>query len=149
MTSPIRVPRSVVLGLTALLAALASATGCHRAGPANTVSGRVTLDGRAVAGQVTFVGSDGKSVASPIKADGSYTVLDPPRGENTVLVKSLTAAGASPAPPKGKAAMSPLAEVSGAPPRGVTPPARYAQPNNGLRFAVTGGRQSFDIELRP
>jgi hypothetical protein len=61
----------------------------------------------------------------------------------------LAAAGAAPVAPKGKVAMPAMANMPDIGPKGATPPARYSRPNNGLKFAVAEGSQTFDIELEP
>jgi hypothetical protein len=126
--------------LVLLLAVTAGLGGC---GPPNkvndSVTGKVTLKGQPVAGEVIFVGSDRKEVGSPIGADGSYQIYNPPKGEVQILVKGFP--GAAVEPPKD------------APPRpgagGAAPPARYARPNNGLTMTVTGGKQTHDVPLTP
>jgi len=103
----------------------------------------VTLNGQAVAGQVVFVGTDKTEVASPIAPDGMYRVNNPPKGQATVLVKGTgtPAGGALPKDTKGP-------DVGGGS-TGVAPPAKYATAAGGLTFDVTGGEQTFNIELKP
>jgi hypothetical protein len=126
-----------------LVAAALLASGC---GVRSTVSGKVTLGGQAVAGTVTFIGAEGKEFTAPINPDGTYTLTDTPAGAAQVVVKCFpgTAAPLAKRNPK----LPQLPGTFTAPPApGVLPPARYAAPNNGLTLVVTGGRQTFDIEL--
>jgi hypothetical protein len=124
----------------ALLLALGTLAGCGGRGkaPDSSVSGKVTLGGRAVAGQVVFVGSDQKEIAAPINPEGAYQINNPPKGEYQVVVKGVPGV---PVVPGTKA-------PGDAPPPGAAPPAKYAQPGNGLKFSITGGEQKYDIELK-
>jgi len=131
-----------------LLATLVWVVGCGTRGPKNSVSGKVTLNGKAVGGSVLFVGPDGKDYPTSIDHTGTYTLVDPPSGECKVAVRGT-----------GKSAM-PAVESAGvgsmAPPpgvkqieEGVPPPSKYASPENGeLKFTVTGGNQTYDIVLK-
>lgn len=130
-----------------LLLGMLGACGCSGSGAAgkgDRVSGKVTLNSKPVSGLVVFVGSDGKEVTAPIAPDGQYTVLEPPHGEVKVLVRGL----GGPSPGAGKAVKG-KEEVPGGPSleAGVPPPAKYSQPNNGLQLIVTGGAQTYDIDL--
>jgi hypothetical protein len=125
------------------------AAGCGKKEPTSTVTGKVTLNGQPVAGTVAFVGPDNKQVTAPINPDGTYTVASPPTGQVRILVKSLPGAipGAKPIISADMARTMPVSTT--APATGQSPPARYAWPNNGLTFNVTGGKQSHDITLVP
>jgi len=132
------------LGL--FLALLVGVSGCG-SGPkeaANSVSGKVTLNGSAVSGTVSFVGPDNKeSMPAPIKPDGTYTVADPPQGKCKILVKGMggTATGVGSAPVKDSPAMTG---------QSVAPPAKYASiTTTDLTFDVQSGKQKYDIELKP
>ena len=140
------------LALLGFLATL-SAGGCSSSsgsGSGNAISGKVTLNGQAVAGTLAFTGPDNKEVSAPINADGTYQVTLPGKGDYTILVKPLAAGmnkgGAPVPPPKDAPAPKDMPDIKGSP--GVPPPARYAQPNNGLKLTVTGGPQTHDIELK-
>jgi len=130
-----KVPRGAIL--LVLLAAVSA--GCGRSGPRDSVSGKVTLEGKAVAGEVVFVGPGNKEVRCPIALDGSYLVTEPTRGENAILVRGT----AAPRTPKG------IDQLPAPASSGAAPPARYARANNGLTFQVTGGKQTHNIELTP
>lgn len=119
--------------------------GCGTASP-DAVSGKVTLNGQPVAGEVVFLVGGAEKAASPIKLDGTYQVSNPPRGEVEVLVKGPPAL---PSPPPGGKKVD-IPPPTGSSPSGVSPPAKYARPNNGLaKLNVTGGRQTHNIELTP
>ena len=126
--------------------------GCSPSGPSTTVKGKVTLKNEAVAGIVGFI-KDGKEVPGPINPDGTYFVNDPPIGTCKIIVKAIPgAAGAAPkgleALPKDLAPKDKLmpAQAGAA---GLTPPPRYAQPDNGLTFTVKSGANNHDIVLEP
>jgi len=86
-------------------------TGCPGGdGAKNSVSGKVTLNGKPVAGTVVFIGADNSEVGtSPIGPEGNYTIVNPTPGPVKILVKGKGAAGSGPgvgpviAPPKGGA----------------------------------------------
>jgi hypothetical protein len=128
-----------------LLSVLLWGTGCGPKGPKNSVSGKVTLNGKAVTGQVTFIGPDSKEITSAINPDGTYMIPDPPAGQAKIVVKGMPGmpAGGVP-PPAGKSIDAPGATAAE---MGVPPPAKYALPDNGLTFNVTGGKQTHNIEL--
>jgi len=107
----------------------------------------VTLGGAAVAGEVTFIGADNTSVSNLILPDGTYTIANPPKGRVKVVVKGT---GMPTPPAKGQPPGVKAPEmVGGTAPAGVPPPPKYANPDNGTTFEVTGGQQTFDIELKP
>lgn len=112
-------------------------------GKGDTVSGKVTLNGNPVAGEVIFIGSDGKESKMLISMDGSYTVASPAKGEAKIGVKSM---GSAPAPSgAGKSDMPGFSPASGVP-----APAKYNNPStSGLTYTVKGGDEKFDIVLTP
>lgn len=100
------------------------------------------MGGQPVSGQVIFVGADNKESASPIDASGNYQIVNPSKGEVTILVKSLGAPAA-----KGTKTDLGAGPAAGG---GVAPPAKYAQANNGLpKLTISGADQTHDIELKP
>jgi hypothetical protein len=124
-----------------LLVFAISLTGCSRGSSGqNSVSGVVTQGGQPVAGSVLFIDSANKEYASPIAPDGKYFVQNLPNGPMKVLVKGMPAVAPG---PKTKVPISSIPTNSG-----VTPNSKYATATGGLTFTVTGGGQSFDIDLK-
>jgi len=144
------VPRRFLLRglpLPLFVALLVGLSGCDKKADeaANSVSGKVTLNGEAVAGTVVFVGADNKEVPAPIKPDGSYTVPNPPTGKVKVLVKGMLGSAPVATPPKDSGSMPKMGGGSG-----VAPPAKYgAVASTPLSFEVTSGKQKYDIPLPP
>jgi len=133
--------------LLLFVVALGTVGGCGTKGPKSSVSGKVTLNGQNVAGQVTFVGADNKELSSPIREDGSYLIENPPTGSVKVLVKGMTSGGPAPMTPK-TPGMPSMPDMPGA--KGVAPPAKYGSvATTPLTFEVTGGKQTYDIPLAP
>jgi len=133
-------------GLCLLLGTLLLVTGCGGGGKGltNSVSGKVTLGDKNVAGTVYFVYSDKETVA-PIGVDGMYTMSNPPAGQVKILVKGDP--GRTVAPPvKGGPEMPSMGGAS----QGVNPPAKYASPaTSDLTYEVKTGKQTKDLELKP
>jgi hypothetical protein len=113
----------------------------------NSVSGKVTLNGKAVTGQVAFLGADGHERIAPIDPDGSYRIINPPLGEVKIVVRGFNIPRASRTGMK--LAPLPGGTLASGPTPALAPPARYAWPANGLTFTVKGGAQTFDIPLVP
>ena len=130
-----------------LLVALAPLCGCGSGKSKSIVTGKVTVNGKAPAGGSTlvFIGSDNKEVSAVIAEDGSYTMIDAPKGEVKVAVRGLSATigGGQPAVKMGSDMPGMKSKAQGAP----IPP-KYAQPNNGLTFNVSGGKQTKDFDLQ-
>jgi hypothetical protein len=147
-------------------AALLAAAGCASKGD---VSGKVTYKGRPLKGGTVIFTTPGKgSVPAPIAEDGSYTAAGVPAGAAKVAVETQSLAPAKPqgpmgfmkGPPKMKAPKeSDLPEgahgpMSGAPPKADTKryvpiPEDYGDPDkSGLTLKVTGGPQTFNIDLK-
>jgi hypothetical protein len=99
--------------------------------------GKVSYKGQALnSGSVTFVGADGKEKSSAINPDGTYSIIEPPKGEVKVGVSVSTASGSISAPPPGA-------------PRPVIIPATYADPKtSGITKTVGKGSQTIDIDLQ-
>jgi hypothetical protein len=127
----------------ALAASLSLAVGC---GGRDRVAGKVTLNGAPVkGGVVTFlVGQEQK--AGSINAEGEYVVERPPRGAARVTVQGAATELRMPVP---RRAAGKDARQLPAPAASDALPGKYAKPDNGLTFEVTGGRQTFDIALTP
>jgi hypothetical protein len=106
------------------------------------VSGKVTLNGQAVAGEVIFVGADGKeTIPILLSLNGEYSVSEPPSGTVKVVVRSM---GGIVAPPPGGAS-----SLAGGPSgQGVAPPGKFGTAKTTpVTFSVAGGKQTFNIEL--
>jgi len=136
------------------LAALLALAGCGPSGPSTLVSGSVTYKDKPVTGEITFIGPDGKDAKAPI-LDGKYSVANPPVGLNKIKITGMggdlapAGGGGKPPIPKdvgGKDAVAPTTSTVGA---GVAPPAKYASPDNGLKYEVKAGTQTKDFPLEP
>ena len=130
--------------LASLLVTLAGCGG-KGSGAKNTVSGKVTMNGQVVAGQVVFVGGN-KEYPSPIGPDGNYQIIDPPNGEYVVLVKPPIGGTISPKGVGGGKGSDLPGTGAGT---GTPPPAKYGTAAGGLKFTVSGGEQKNDIDLKP
>jgi len=141
--------------LTALLiAAIVGVAGCGGKGPKNLLTGKVTLDGKAVNGELTFIGPDGTPRIAPVNPDGSYVIGDLPAGDYQVLVKAMAkpAGMIGAAPPIVPKDSSPMPGMPSGPTlgQGADPPKKYSTQGNGLTVKVTGAsKQSHDITLTP
>jgi hypothetical protein len=149
--------RSYVVLLVGLLTG-----GCG--GSHGEVSGKVYYKGQPLTAPgaiVTFIDANGEAFSSSITSDGSYTltkvpvgqvrigvVVLPPKRTNRVQQKEreVVKAGLLKIPPEEVTKM-----VQDFPLRGlaIPIPVWYADPEkSGLMHTVTGGKQSYDIELR-
>lgn len=142
----------VALGLAAVVSLGLGCSGKLK----NEVTGKVTLDGKAVSGNLIFVGADKKELAPILlKPDGSYTT-DLPPGEYTVAVRGMAGVGGGPAPmstpttvPSGVTKMPEMPGGAGSL-GGTAPPEKYADAaTSGLTFKSTGGKQTKDFPLTP
>jgi len=127
-----------VLGLGTLFS-----TGCDKKGDGSSaaVTGKVTLDGKAVAGSVIFIGADAKEFNSLLLPDGTYSITDLPAGDYKVAVKSTGGAA-----PSSKGTGIDMAGGTGA----VPPPAKYGNvATSGLTFKRATGKQEHNIPLTP
>lgn len=118
------------------------AIGCSSGtGAKNSLTGKVTVNGQAVAGNLYFIGADGKESNPVLLAlDGTYTWLEPAKGTYKVLVKGMPGmAGAKDSKPL------PGMPATG----GMAPPPKYATTAGGLTVTITEGNQTKDFELTP
>jgi len=151
---PNRIPFSAPspLLLILLFLGLVAIPGCPDAGVSNVVSGAVTLNGSPVAAEVTFIGADGKTVSGPTNPEGSYFINNPPTGDVKITLKPLPGAmppvGGDKAKAPGDKATTDLTGKNTVK-MGVPPPAKYASPDNGLKYEVKPGKHKFDITLTP
>lgn len=110
-----------------LFALLAAITGCGagaRDANPEALTGKVTFNGQPVkAVTITVLGS-GAPTGGTTNEEGVYTIPNPPKGQ---LQFQLVAPGSGKAPF----------------------PVKYTKPNNGLSFEYTGGKQTYDMELKP
>lgn len=146
----VRVVRGIALAL--FVASLVGLTGCGGSrGSKNSVSGKVTLGTEQVSGIVSFVGTDNKEVASPIKADGTYSIDDPPTGTVKILVKGMgMPGGATGAPPLTPPKDAPTMPTMPGTTKGAAPPAKYASAaTTDLTYEVKPGKHTYNIELKP
>ncbi len=155
--------RLFVTGLF-VLPLLGLAVGCGKGG--GTLSGKVTYKGETVQRGVIHFFPEGKGgdFSAPIKPDGTYTISNLPRGQ--VKIGVATGTGEPPDPTKRRGmggqmaakGMEKAKEKMGGPPPdkvaasgagGPTVPDSYADPNkSGLQVEVTGGKQTFDINIQ-
>ena len=144
MNGPTASPAIRILTVLSLAFAVALTSGCGggKSGK-DQVTGKVTMGGNAVSGEITFIGSDGKEIKSPLGPEGNYQVSGLPKGKAEILVTKGLAAGAP--VPKGAGEMPGMPAAGG----GTLPPASYAKKGNGLSVDVTGGDQKHDITLNP
>jgi hypothetical protein len=126
-------------GWVVIAAALVLQPGCKSDTPVrNNLAGRVLLDGQLINdGIVTLHGPDWGEATSSIRADGTYSIDDPPLGDCKITVRDVP--GARP----GAAEHDPAPEQ----PRQSRIPFRYEKPENGLHVEVMPGKHSHDIRL--
>jgi len=126
-----------------LLSTLIVVVGCNPPGPKNVVSGKVTYKEKPVEGTITFITAAGKEFQGPITG-GTYFVNDIPAGEVRVTVKGppkINVGGAGKDLPELPAGKGPAVQM------GVSPPKKYENPDNGLKFTVKGGKETKNFDL--
>jgi len=142
--------RSQWIGLCLLLAMVLVA-GCKKntAGPANSVTGKVTFKGSPVNGMVVFHYSDGPEVNAPINSDGTYTIVNPTPGQVKVLIKGGSRPVGDLKGGKGPEMPSDVGGTAGT--TGVQPPPRYATPQGSdLTYEVKAGKHTdVNFDLKP
>lgn len=117
-----------VLFALPVLVALVAGAGCgangSREAHPDALTGKVTFNGQPVKSvTITAIGPDGKPYGGTTNEEGVYTIPSPTKGR---LEFQLIAPG-------GKAAF----------------PEKYTKPKNGLSFEYAGGKQTYDMELKP
>ncbi len=80
--------------------------------------------------------------------DGSYLVENPSLGLTKIAVRRIPGAAIAPTTPVPVIKDQPAMPASTLTPS-VNPPAKYASPENGLKYEVKGGKETFDIQLTP
>jgi hypothetical protein len=118
----------VVLGLTGC------GSGNNRSSQALT--GRLTLNNQPISHATVVVAAGDQEISGPTSKDGVYTIYAPPKGKLRFKVYTV------PPPPPG---MPPPPPMPGQP----VIPTKYQQFGNDLSFEYTGGKQKFDIALKP
>ncbi len=122
-----------------ILAAGLFATGCESdvSGVANVLSGTITVGG-VPASEVTLVaiGPDGVEATGLTDGTGKYRIENPPKGALRFRLGSQV-----PPPPPGVQAPPP-------PPDAANIPAKYRTAKNELTFEYTGGKQTYDFDLK-
>lgn len=107
------------------LIATVLAFGCGKNQEANqdSLTGKVTVNGQPVKTTViTVTGPDGKPSGGTTNDEGVYLIPNPPKGELKFTF------------------------VPSGPKSGI--PDKYTRPNNDLKFTYTGGKQTYDIDLK-
>lgn len=145
MTAQSLVPASRLLRYTAVATLLAlcgilASLGCGGTGK-SSLSGKVTLKGSGVTGDIILIGADKKEIKGDI-LNGNYRIENPPKGEYDVVIRGLPTFSM---PPAAKDAPTNTAATDTA----VSPPAKYAKPGSLPKLSVTGGNQTHNIELVP
>lgn len=115
-----------LISLVALMTAAIFVAGCGTTKEANpeALTGKVTANGQPVRSTtLTVTGPDGKTAGGTTNEEGVYTIPTPPKGNLSFLF----------IPPGGKA----------------TFPTKYTKPGNGLSFEYQGGKQTYDLDLKP
>jgi len=121
-------------------------------GPKDSVSGKVTLNDKPVSGTVHFVYGDNKDITSPIAADGSYLIPNPPPGNVKIVVTPAAgvAGGGLVGGPQAKDVPLPEMDPGGGATKGEVPPKKYQDAKTtDLTYEVQSGKQTFDIQLKP
>jgi hypothetical protein len=107
------------------------------AGVKDSLEGYVRYHGVGLpSGFVRVFGESGDPAEGTVKMGGTYTVWNPPRGKVKIAVSTTPPKSLSKAPP------------ATTKPGNVIPP-RYADPDtSGLSMTVSGGKQTFNIDLK-
>lgn len=131
--------QGMLCGFALSLLILTSGCGDSSGKGANAVSGKVTYKGKNLTdGSIEFHGSDKKVGFSAIAADGSYSMVDPPVGDVTVVVKVPTGASAAP----------PGVNMTPDKPAPVAIPEKYSFPEtSGVKKTLAAGKTTVNIEL--
>jgi hypothetical protein len=109
-----------------------------------TVSGVVTLEGKPVnAGGIAFTSANNYIASGVIEQDGTYRIGNAPIGDVVVTIRKATPVmkpepGADPSKRPKESSLPTATPI----------PAKYAQPDNGLGFTVTGNMTK-DFDLTP
>ena len=135
---------------------LTGALGCGSGDgkPENSIAGTVTLKGAPVRfASLAAISPEGEQRVSRTDEAGHFLIVNPPPGELTIRFVDLP----PPSPPRPnpppragvKYDIPPPREAMTPPPPPTPIPSRYLKPDAGLPFHYDGGRQTFDIDIKP
>jgi hypothetical protein len=115
-----------MFAITALLALSGAIAGCgagaREANP-DALTGKITYNGQPLKAVTVMAIGGGTPAGGTTNDEGVYTIPNPPKGK---LKFQLTAPGS-----------------------GKTPfPAKYTKPDNDLSFEYTGGKQTYNMDLK-
>lgn len=124
--------------LVVLVPVMFGLAGCGSKGgrSSEVLSGRLTLSDQPISHATVVAATGDKEVSGPTSRDGVYMIYAPPKG--TLRFKVYTV----PPPPPGRQPPPPL-------PGQPVIPAKYQRFDNELSFEYMGGKQTFDIALKP
>ncbi|QEL14422.1 peptidase associated/transthyretin-like domain-containing protein [Limnoglobus roseus] len=129
--------RTRILSAVVVVSGLLSA-GCGGGsnGPGNVLSGVVTVDGRPVK-EVNVLATGGAAQLSALTNEqGEYRFENPPKGALKFQLTSMAP------PPPGVPGSPP-------PPAAAGVPTKYTKPGNDLAFEYAGGKQTYNMDLKP
>ena len=123
---------------------MALGCGSKSEGYSDSVSGTVMLKGQPVSGEVVFQWANKKENVSLISSDGKYNIINPEKGQASILVRKIAGLEPSTKPQPG------IVELPGTTKNtvGVLPPIKYAKNTDELTFKVEGGKQTYNIDLK-
>ena len=127
--------------------------GCPDPAKSNYVTGKVTLDGKQVSGDVTFHGADNKEAKGPIGPDGMYTIMNPPMGTVKITVKpglmpTLVGGADSPKKDLKDTSMKDAPKTDTKVGQSVPPPKKYeSTATSDLTYEVKPGKQEHNLTL--
>jgi hypothetical protein len=121
----IRISLSLIASGAFLLAVGCGGIDSSRQAHPDALVGKLTYNGQPLKSVIlTATGVDGTLAGGTTNEEGVYTIPSPPRGKLQLQLS---------APGTGKLPF----------------PAKYTKPNSDLTTEYTGGKQTFDIELKP
>lgn len=134
-------PRNCILFPMLVITLLATASGCGDS--KGNVTGKVELEGKKItSGTVTVFGSDGIPYSSPIDSSGSYVVKNVPVGKAKIAL-------ISPDPRLDKDREGKILATPEQVKNWIPLATRYSSSDSsGLWYEVTGGENTFNIDLK-
>ena len=118
--------------------------GNKNVGYSDSVSGTVMLNSQPVSGEVVFQWANKKENVSLISPDGKYNIINPEKGQVSILVRKIGGTMPTASLPPGASQLPGTTSTS----VGVLPPIKYAKNTDELTFKVEGGKQTYNIELK-